>query len=105
MAVVTDRNKFDDEIRAAKEAGMVNSDIAFALDVHRWVVDDACKRHNLTTKNERYETPIKYNERPLVEKTCPVCRRKHMSDPAIWTCIECKEIEARENMAVTSVWF
>ena len=101
----SDHKNHDAEIKAARDAGMSVKDIAFVLGVHRWIVDDACKRLNLFKRNEFIETPIKYNERPLVQKTCPVCRKRHLSDPAIWTCAGCKEVQERENIAGCGPWY
>ena len=99
------KTRYDTEIRAMIGAGKTHAQVAEMLGVHKWIVDDACKRLNLSKRNELHESPIKYNKRPLVQKTCPMCRKKHMSDPAIWTCAECKELQDRENTGGCGDWY
>jgi hypothetical protein len=72
MAVVTDRTKFDEEIRAAKEAGMSHKDIAFALGVHKWLIDDASKRLNIAKRNHFSEIAKSFKsvKTPAAAGTC-----------------------------------
>jgi hypothetical protein len=100
-----DKTQHDSEIRRMAGQSMTYQQIADVLGLHRWIVDATCKRLRLSKRNEQHDSPIRYDEKPLVQKTCPVCRKKHMSIPQIWTCEPCKAKQECENAAGCGDWY
>lgn len=81
---------YDQDVARLRRAGHSYEEIGNTLGITKWAVGDALSRLGMRERPKHFHKIITYKKRPLVEKTCPVCRRKHMSDPVIWTCPQCK---------------
>lgn len=80
----------DDAIKALKLEGWRNCEIEEILELPKWLVSGTILRLGLETPKINLDPHEVYFKKPLVEKTCPACQKKHMSHPAIWTCKPCK---------------
>lgn len=86
---------FDERIKQLLAEGATGPQIAGALGIPLFRVKEAKKRLRLTKRDESYEVEIK-SSLPLREYRCPVCRKKHLSEPNVWTCDSCKK-KQQEN--------
>lgn len=94
---------YDGEVRRLSALGMTNQAIADAIGngVTLRMVADARMRMGLTKRLASYEKPIRYKKKEKIERACPGCGRKHMTDPVVWFCAACTE---KNNGIDTSCW-
>jgi hypothetical protein len=88
---IMDRDATMAAIAKMRRAGVSLNDIATDLGLKKWFVSQACQRLNLTQKDAAFEKPVRYENTPMKERRCVVCREVKNMPASDWTCINCKE--------------